>query len=392
MDNQKNLFKPIHRNKTLKSRVEMTELDKEIYKNFDYEFDGETTFNVPSISDLPDNFNIGLICGSSGSGKTSILKQFGIEEEIIWNPNRSVASHFDSVDDAIERLSAVGLNTVPTWAKPRRVLSNGEGFRVDLARRLKSNCVIDEYTSVVNRDVAKSCSTALSKYVKRKNLKNIILATCHYDIIEWLQPDWVFDTDTLDISRRSLRRPNIEIKIYKCSKDYWRMFAHHHYLTSKIPPIVRCFLATWNDIIVGFSSSIALPGKIPPLYEGDIRTKFRECRTVVFPDFQGFGIGTRLSDQIADMHIEQGYRYFSKTSHIRMGEYRQRSNLWRPTATNLKDRSKSQNKSSKPKWHHLELETKRICYSHEFIGINNKSYDPKWLEAIEKKSKQKTLW
>ena len=108
MDNQKNLFKPIHPNKTLKSRVEMTELDKEIYKNFDYEFDGETTFNVPSISDLPDNFNIGLICGSSGSGKTSILKQFGIEEEIIWNPNRSVASHFDSVDDAIERLSAVG--------------------------------------------------------------------------------------------------------------------------------------------------------------------------------------------------------------------------------------------------------------------------------------------
>ena len=389
---QVELFAPVHPKKTLKASVELTELDQEIYKNFDYSFDGESTFEVPSIPELPKDFNIGLICGSSGSGKTSILKQFGNEETIVWDRNRSVASHFDSVDDAIERLSAVGLNTVPTWAKPRHVLSNGEGFRADLARRLKSNCVIDEYTSVVNRDVAKSCSTALSKYVKRKNLKNIILATCHDDIIEWLLPDWVFNTDTLDVCRRSLQRPEIKIKIHKCSKDYWRMFAHHHYLTSKIPPIVRCFLATWEDIIVGFSSSIALPGKIPPLYKGDKRKKFRECRTVVFPDFQGLGIGTRLSDKIADIHIEQGYRYFSKTSHIRMGEYRQKTKLWRPTATNLKDRSKSQSRNPKPKWHHMVLETERICYSHEYIGENNKSYDPKWLDVNKPKGEQQTFW
>tara|TARA_B100000073_G_scaffold245279_1_gene205826 strand:+ start:869 stop:2044 length:1176 start_codon:yes stop_codon:yes gene_type:complete len=385
---QKDIFKYANSKKTLKSEVLMTEIDEIIYKKFDYDFDGVTTFDVPLIPELPKDFSIGLICGSSGSGKTSILKQFGAEEELQWNPDQSVASHFDSVEDAIEKLSAVGLNTVPTWAKPRHVLSNGEGFRADLARRLKSNCVIDEFTSVVNRDVAKSCSTALSKYVKKKKLKNIILATCHYDIIEWLQPDWVFDTDTLDISRGCLCRPEIQIKIYQCTKDYWGMFAKHHYLTSEIPPIVRCYLATWDDVIVGFSSSISLPGKIPPLYDGDNRNKYRECRTVVLPDFQGFGIGTRLSDKIADMHIEEGYRYFSKTSHIRMGEYRQKSDLWRATATNLKDRSKSQKRPKSEVWHHMALETKRICYSHEYIGKDKKSYDPKWCKDDDRTAQQ----
>jgi GNAT superfamily N-acetyltransferase len=269
---------------------------------------------------------------------------------------------------------------VPTWAKPRRVLSNGEGFRADLARRLKDGAVIDEFTSVVNRDVAKSCSRALQKYVKRKNIKNIVIATCHSDILDWLEPDWVYNTDTKEISRRSLRQPTIEIKIHKCSHDFWKMFAQHHYLTSELPKAVRCFLATWEGPIVGFSASICAPGKIPPLFEGDNRVKFRECRTVVLPDFQGLGIGTRLSDKIADIHIEDGYRYFSKTSHPRMGEYRENSELWRPTTTNLKGRSSRDNERDNMKW---KLRTVK-SYSHEYIGKDNKSYDPKWMEINEK--------
>jgi GNAT superfamily N-acetyltransferase len=369
--------------KVLTSKVSMSEIDEEIFKTFDYDFKGETSFTVPELPPLPDEFNIGVICGASGSGKSSILKQFGEEEVLVWDNDKTVASHFDGKDDAIERLCAVGLNSVPTWAKPRRVLSNGEGFRADLARRLKDGAVIDEFTSVVNRDVAKSCSRALQKYVKRKNIKNIVIATCHSDILDWLEPDWVYDTDTKEISRRSLRQPKIEIKIHKCSKDYWQMFSQHHYLTSKLPNAVRCFLATWNGVIVGFAASISLPGKIPPLYEGDTRNKFRGCRTVVLPDFQGLGIGTRLSDKIADIHIEDGYRYFSKTSHPRMGEYRENSELWRPTSTNLADRSKSRGNKS-IFWHHYKLDIKRICYSHEYIGKDNKSYDPKWMEINKK--------
>lgn len=361
--------------KTLTSEVEMSEIDKVIFKNFDFEFDGKTEFTIPHFSKFEGEFGIGVIYGSSGSGKTSILSQYGKEKNLEWDYNKSIASHFDSVEDAIERLGAVGLNTVPTWAKPRNVLSNGEGFRCDLARRLGSNIVIDEFTSVVNRDVAKSCSLSLSKYVKRNKLKNIVLATCHDDILEWLDPDWVFNTDAKKFASRGLVRQPIEIRVIKGVRKYWELFKKHHYLTEELPQAAHCYLGLWKDRIIGFSSSVSLPGYTPPLYEGDRRKNWREARTVILPDFQGLGLGTRLSDAVADIHIESGVRYYSKTSHIRMGEYRQKSPLWRATATNLKDRSSDTYDYKKRM---IPLETNRICYSHEYIGEDRKAYNPKF--------------
>ena len=385
----------------LSSTVEATDMDRKIYKLFDLFHDHEgdsytTTFEVPNLHEQlmtydngnPLEFNIGLIIGSSGSGKSSILKQFGKEMKPYWRPYNSIASHFGEMDNAIDRLSAVGLNSVPTWAKPRHVVSNGEGFRADLARKLQSGAVIDEFTSVVNRNVAKSCSSSVAKYIRKQGLSHIVFASCHDDIIDWLEPDWVYNTDTKQLVSRGYQRrwvrPTIELSIYRCCRGKWEMFKNHHYLNHTIPTATRCWIAKWGKELVGFASSICLPGRIPGLYEGDTRKKWRECRTVCLPDFQGIGVGTRLSDTIADIHIEDGVRYFSKTSHIRMGEYRQKSPLWRATATNLKDRSKSGNGSG---WHHYTLEKKRICYSHEYIGENRKSYDHKWLEVSNDKSK-----
>ena len=43
------------------------------------------------------DFNIGLIVGASGSGKSSLLKQFGEEETIVeWDSNKAVCSHFEN--------------------------------------------------------------------------------------------------------------------------------------------------------------------------------------------------------------------------------------------------------------------------------------------------------
>jgi ABC-type ATPase with predicted acetyltransferase domain len=89
----------------------------------------------------------------------------------------------------------VGLNSIPSWYKPYAVLSNGERFRADLARKIEDGAVIDEFTSVVDRNVAKAASVALSKYIRKNNIKNVVLSTCHRDILEWLEPDWVIDTD-----------------------------------------------------------------------------------------------------------------------------------------------------------------------------------------------------
>jgi GNAT superfamily N-acetyltransferase len=361
---------------TLKSKIEMTDIDKTIFKDFDYTFEGTSEFEIPVMPSPPKDFKLGVIVGSSGSGKSTLLKQFGNEEEVTWDNNKSIVSHFNDPIEANIKLSAVGLNSIPTWGKPRNVLSNGEGFRADLARKLKNNAVIDEYSSVINREVAKSCSVALSKYIKRHNLKNIILASCHDDILEWLQPDWVYNTDTQEMLRGSLRQPKIHVQIHRGDRRYWELFARHHYLTSKLPPVVRSFILTWDKRLIGYIASIALPSRIPPLYDGDNRKFFRECRTVILPDYQGLGLGTRFSNAVADIHIEQGLRYFSKTSHKMMGEYRQNHpELWRPTSTNLKKRYK-RSSSHAERFNHMTLETVRLCYSHEYIGENRKTYNP----------------
>ena len=173
-----------------------------------------------------------------------------------------------------------------------------------------------------------------------------------------------------------LTKPIINVDIIHGDRRLWDVFKKHHYLSEDLPLSTRCFFAVWDDNIIGFSATISFPGKTPPLYEGDIRKKWRECRTVIIPDFQGLGIGTRFSDAIADLHIEQGYRYFSKTSHMRMGLYREKSPIWKATSANLLDRSKSTNGNSYI--NHHTIEKNRLCYSHEYIGEDRKSYNPKY--------------
>lgn len=181
----------------LTSNVEKDKFIEASEKAFDCIFDGTSRFYPWVIpSNIPSNFGIGVIVGSSGSGKSTLLKKFGTEEIIYWDANKAIISHFDNTDEAINKMGAVGLNSIPSWYKPYHVLSNGEKFRAELARKLKSNTVIDEFTSVVDRNVAKAASVSLSRYIKKNNISNVVISTCHRDILEWLEPDWIIDTDT----------------------------------------------------------------------------------------------------------------------------------------------------------------------------------------------------
>jgi len=356
------------------SKIKIDQITEQLSNSFDFVFDGTTSFTVPNIGEVPKQFNIGLIVGASGSGKSSLLENFGQEEKIEWDNNKAICSHFESATDAQERLVAVGFNSIPSWMKPYNVLSNGEKFRADLARKLKHNAVIDEFTSVVDRNVAKSCSYAIKRYIQEKNLQKIVFASCHYDIVEWLQPNWVYDTTTeiLSVGRGSLQRPSIELEVFPCTTDAWRMFSKHHYLSSNINKGARCWLCTWKEVAIAFSSTIPLPS-------GTVKNAWREHRTVVLPDFQGLGIGVRLSDAIAQIHKKQGFRYFSKTAHPRLGEYRNQSENWKKTSKNeikRKDFLRENNprglggfkiSSNEAKQRALS-HANRFCYSHEFIG------------------------
>jgi len=345
----------------LKSTVELDDITIECAKSFDFEFDGNSTFDVPMLK-APPEFQIGLIVGSSGSGKSTLLAQFGNERQIDWVANKSICSHFNSAEEAMTRLGAVGLNSVPVWVKPYHVLSTGERFRADLARRLVDGAVIDEFTSVVDRNVAKSCSYATSRYVRKEGLKNIVFATCHYDIVEWLQPDWVFDTTVGVLSTRGVeRRPTIELELVPSTVGAWALFSKHHYLTANINRSARCWVAKWENTAIGFAAVIPMPS-------GTLQNAWRGHRTVVLPEFQGLGMGVRISDAMGMMVRAEGGRYFSKSSSPRLGEYRNNSPLWKPTSKNQKVRGDSKSQKKWTNQNYRLSHAERLCYSHEFVG------------------------
>ena len=345
----------------LRVEVEPDSLLRDACKSFDYTFSGTSCFDLPAFNapQRDGSWAIGLIVGPSGSGKSQLLNQhYAATQEPTWCSNKAIVSHFEAASEAINKLSAVGLSSVPTWCRPYHVLSNGEQFRARIARTLATNTSFDEFTSVVDRTVAQSCCWAVQREIRREKMTGVVFSTCHRDVIEWLQPDWVFDTLTASMMPRGClwRRPPITISIDPCNRNLWSIFAKHHYMSADLSKTCRAWIARWGDTPIGFSASMPLPS-------GTTKNAWREHRTVVLPDYQGLGIGVRISDAIAQIHLDEGRRFYSKTAHPRMGRYRDASNKWRPTKHNHRI----------AKYQHGNMTTWKAregiyLYSHEFIG------------------------
>jgi energy-coupling factor transporter ATP-binding protein EcfA2 len=295
----------------------------------------EPTSRVEWHVQLPlDNnpWHIGLIAGPSGCGKSTIARQLWPREiehsaNLFWPDDCSILDAFPeaiSIKDITALLSAVGFSSPPAWLRPFRVLSTGQQFRVTLARllaELPELCVIDEYTSVVDRTVAQVGSAALAKTVRQRK-QRFIAVTCHDDVEEWLQPDWVYFPAEGRFTWRCLqRRPAIELAISRCKTEAWTLFRPHHYLSHALAPSAVCFLATWRDRPVAFSAWLPFVSPGAPAR--------REHRTVTLPDYQGVGIGFALSSFCASLWKALGYRALSTTTHPAFIAARCRSKDWR---------------------------------------------------------------
>jgi GNAT superfamily N-acetyltransferase len=136
------------------------------------------------------------------------------------------------------------------------------------------------------------------------------------------------------------------------------MFKDHHYLSGDINKAARCYVGVWDNSIIGFSATLALPN-------GNFKNGWRGHRTVILPDYQGLGIGVRFSDSIAQIHLDQGHRYFSRTSHPRMIYYREHSSLWRPTSKHKKLRTDIKHNNI---YNNYYADNKRLCGSFEYVG------------------------
>ncbi len=297
---------------------------------FGLKVDGQNkeTF-VVDVPDVQESWRIGAIVGPSGSGKSTVARcAFGeaVFDRHAWPAERAMIDCLGErpVKEVTQTLTAVGFGSPPAWLRPYHVLSNGEQFRADLARALLAETpllVFDEFTSVVDRTVAKTGSAALARALRRGQLdKRFVAVTCHYDVLEWLEPDWVVDMAQLELQRRRLRRPEIRLRIVPCHHSAWRLFRRHHYLSHSVNKASHCYLALWGQRPVAFCAVLAMPGR---------RGRWRISRIVVLPDFQGIGIATRFLDAIAEQYASESKRVNITTSHPAMIASLRRSGRWR---------------------------------------------------------------
>jgi ABC-type lipoprotein export system ATPase subunit/GNAT superfamily N-acetyltransferase len=350
----------------------MSYLD-EIKRKYDITDHKEAKITIP---ELPKD-GIVLIVGTSGSGKSTILKSLGDIKQPVPNSAATVIENFSTPERGEELLLACGLRSIPAWFRAPTTLSNGEFHRFEMALAMDQGITtVDEFTSVVDRDTAKSLALSIRKHYDRQGTTSpLYIASCHRDIVDWLDPEWVYDTDLqkLDNRRSLLRvgtRPKLSLTIRSTTPDYWRYFCRYHYLDTKISRSVHCYVLLLGDKPIGFHAAIHSTNR-------DIHSYWRGHRTVILPEFQGMGIGTAFSDAIAQIYVDRGLRYFSKTAHPSFGEHRERSPLWRPTSTNRKSRLgsyllKDGTIRSMPGYGgnaQIALrDAGRICYSHEYIG------------------------
>ncbi|HWB01218.1 MAG TPA: GNAT family N-acetyltransferase [Pirellulales bacterium] len=300
------------------------------------------------LPDLSLPWSIGLIVGPSGSGKSTLARQLFADElynHPAWAPDAAV---IDGLGDLPIReitglFTAVGFSSPPSWIKPYHVLSGGERFRCDLARALARGArtkpmlaevehpipqpacppivAFDEFTSVVDRNVAKIGSAAVAKAIRTGNVGcRFVAVTCHYDVAEWLEPDWMIDMATRTWHRRCLRRPAIELQIFRCRGRAWTLFARHHYLSGGLNPSARCFIALWNGEPVSFCALLPLMGR---------KRHWRISRIVTLPDYQGIGIGMRVAEAVAECQRAQGLRVSVTASHPALIAHCRRSPRWR---------------------------------------------------------------
>ncbi len=291
-------------------------------------------------------WSIGLIVGPSGCGKTTIAKElFGREliHGFDWPSDRSILDGFPDhmgIKDVTGLLSSVGFSSPPAWTRPFGVLSNGEQFRVTVARAMAEQpelAVIDEFTSVVDRTVAKVGSAAVSKAV-RSSERKLIAVACHYDIIEWLDPDWVYDPSSGSFQwRLERRRPEVSVRIFRGHYSAWKTFRGHHYLSSDLNKAARCYLGYLTidgvERLASFFAVLPQPGSGNRYAHAIKRKLWRGHRSVVLPDFQGLGIGNAVVEAVAEeMWRSEGITFIATTaSPAIIAHRRKRPWMWKET-------------------------------------------------------------
>jgi len=321
----------------LQTQIERTPRVMLVEGMFDITAENKSVTEIPlNIPDLNDrDWNIGLIVGPSGAGKTTVAKTlFNQEllngENLVWDATKSLIDDFPatmSIQDITTLLSSVGFSSPPAWLRPFHTLSNGEQFRVTMARILAEQpdlSVVDEFTSVVDRTVAQVGSYAIAKTVRKRGQK-LVAVTCHYDVQEWLQPDWIYEPATGKFSWELLRqRPTVELEFVRTTTKAWTQFSRYHYLDHTIANSAQTIVGYINKQPAVLIATLPFPHPV-------VKNLWKVSRIVVLPDFQGLGLGAIALDLVGGAYRSMGKKLNIVTSHPAFVRSLNRSKTWAMT-------------------------------------------------------------
>ncbi len=366
------------------------------------------SLDAPVLGD----WRVGLVTGPSGAGKSVIAGELlsrtggqllggrdadGVDRPPFdWPVDAIAPEGFPKALDVpaiTGLLCSVGFSSPPDWLKPYGRLSNGQQFRVSLARALAEQILAmrqadapvppigyDEFGSLVHEQVRQIAAAACAKAVRREGLR-FVAVTCHDDVGPWLEADWVMLVDGDDVRlrvyvddeagerelaerkrlaaqvlskgspmieilpRRCLRRPELILRVERCDASAWARFKRHHYLSADLSRTAACWVGlvrearkeeTEDGMPTDCSPSALIEAGFTPAaftavmpFPHPRRPGWREHRTVCLPDFQGVGIGNAMSELVASIYARTGKPYFSTTSHPSMIAHRRRSLLWK---------------------------------------------------------------
>jgi len=318
--------------KSFRCQKAANSLDIDISKKLRHEFNVE--------ADIETEYSVGLIVGASGSGKTTLAREIwgaGCFRELL-DLKTPVIDQFPEktpYEDCAKMLSGVGLTAVPCWIRPAVTLSNGQRCRAEIALQMVRQpddglIVIDEWTSVVDRTVAKVMSHCIQKFARRSG-KRVVLLSCHYDVLEWLNPDWVIDCNKQKyLDRRSLQRgfqrsEKIRFDIRGVDRGSWRYFSKYHYLSDRLPGgHIETFGLFVGDDQVGFQCF----ANYVPHRPGTVKM-MHSNRTVIHPDYAGMGLGIMVINETSAIMKARGYRPMAKFSSVPIFKSMSKQPEWR---------------------------------------------------------------
>jgi len=319
----------------LTSTVTRTPRVMQLEGMFDLQPSKTETVNVPELPvDRLDerDWNIGLVVGPSGSGKSTVAREaFGEPRELTWPIDRAVIDGFPDdapMADVTEILSSVGFSSPPAWRRPFHVLSMGEQFRVTMARLLVEAdglVVVDEFTSVVDRQVAQIGSAAIARTVRRRG-QRFVAVTCHYDVEDWLQPDWLYQPHTGEFTWRSVQpRPRVDVEVIRATSAAWPTFAPHHYLDAALNRSAVILVGLVDDQPAVLCAMLGFPHR-------SYKRARRVHRIVVMPDYQGVGLGMSMLAHVGGAYRSLDTELLITSSHPAIVRSLNRSPEWAMTS------------------------------------------------------------